>query len=369
MTLLFDLPCRWRSLAISNTPFAFSSPLRSPSSWVTPAPSADMLGINRKPRVSVIIPTYNGAKWIGKAINSILNQTYRDFEIIVVDDGSTDHTTQVLQPWRDWIHYIAQSNQGVAIARNRGLQQAQGEFIAFLDQDDWFLPDKLMSQVAMLEEHPNLGMVSSGWRVVNQQGETLSTVQPWEGIPQLTAEAWVHWKPVFLGATMFRASWLVMTGGFDNQFQQTSDVDLVLRLAMLGCEADWVRQATVCYRQHDMNTSRNAIQQAQELEATLDQFFAQPDLPPSLQQLESASRYQSLVWSAWQLYRYGQLAEMAIYLRKSLSWNTCPRTEAMQDWMTSFKRYAAEYGVEVDTFALVQSQEWRSLIQTCVLKF
>jgi glycosyltransferase involved in cell wall biosynthesis len=108
------------------------------------------------PQVSVIIPAYNGDRYIVQAVESVLGQTFTDLEIIVVDDGSSDRTYQVLQPYLDRISYIYQENQGVAAARNRGIKEAKGDLIAFLDQDDFFLSDKLASQVALFRSSPSL---------------------------------------------------------------------------------------------------------------------------------------------------------------------------------------------------------------------
>jgi len=90
------------------------------------------------PQISVIIPAYNGSLYIRPAIASVLHQTYRDWELIVVDDGSTDNTRQIVQQYEDKLRYLYQENQGVAAARNRGILEAKGELIAFLDQDDFF---------------------------------------------------------------------------------------------------------------------------------------------------------------------------------------------------------------------------------------
>ncbi|MFS8117396.1 MAG: glycosyltransferase family 2 protein, partial [Microcoleus sp.] len=125
-----------------------------------------MSAATHAPQVSVIIPAYNGDRYIVQAVESVFAQTYTNWEIIVVDDGSTDETHQVLQPYLDKIRYIYQENRGVAAARNRGIQEAKGEFIAFLDQDDFFLPDKLAAQIALFRQQPSLGIVNSGWRLV-----------------------------------------------------------------------------------------------------------------------------------------------------------------------------------------------------------
>lgn len=132
---------------------------------------------NENPKVSVIIPCYNGEKFIGEAIESVLNQTYQDFEIIIVDDGSTDNSKDTVEP------YLADSrikliqhgkNKGIPAARNTGIKASRGEFIAFLDQDDLWLSEKLEKQIATFESRPkDLGWVFSDMLVVdNNDGPT-----------------------------------------------------------------------------------------------------------------------------------------------------------------------------------------------------
>ena len=113
----------------------------------------------RLPKVSVIIPTYQRAHLIRESIDSVLAQTYRDFEIIVVDDGSTDGTHEVVAGYRNRVRYIYQENRGPSSARNSGIKAAQGEFIAFQDSDDLWLPEKLASQVPLFDRDPEIGLV------------------------------------------------------------------------------------------------------------------------------------------------------------------------------------------------------------------
>ena len=114
-----------------------------------------------KPRISVIIPTYNSAVFLPEAVESVLSQTFLPQEVIVVDDGSTDNTEDVLEPFRRRIHYIRQENQGPAVARNRGIAEAKGDLIAFLDADDVWVPEKTEIQVKVLRENPRIGLVHS----------------------------------------------------------------------------------------------------------------------------------------------------------------------------------------------------------------
>lgn len=111
------------------------------------------------PKVSVIIPAYNIAPYLPEAIESVLRQTYQDFEILVVDDGSTDNTVEVASHYAPRVKLVIKDNGGPASARNAGMRQAAGEYIAFLDGDDSWVPDKLAEQVELLDTNPAIGLV------------------------------------------------------------------------------------------------------------------------------------------------------------------------------------------------------------------
>ena len=128
------------------------------------------------PTVSVIIPTYNRRTYVQEAIDSVLAQTYPDYEIIVIDDGSTDGTDQVLHArYGDRIRYVWQENQGESAARNRGIALARGEYIALLDSDDLWLPDKLAKQIPFLDSHPGAVLALPQVWQINANGERLGT--------------------------------------------------------------------------------------------------------------------------------------------------------------------------------------------------
>lgn len=114
-----------------------------------------------RPLVSIIIPTYNYADFLSTAIQSCLNQTYQPVEIIVVDDGSTDHTKNIAEGFGRDILYVSQENQGVSSARNRGLELAKGSYLAFLDSDDYLMNDSIGKKVEILEKNPEVGIVFS----------------------------------------------------------------------------------------------------------------------------------------------------------------------------------------------------------------
>jgi glycosyltransferase involved in cell wall biosynthesis len=124
--------------------------------------------------ISVIIPTYNRANTISKAIDSVFAQNHDAIEIIVVDDGSTDNTSTVLESFRHRILLIRQNNQGVAAARNTGVSVAQGEYVAFLDSDDEWLPSKLEKQLLIFQNDPEVSLVATGAEFRDKNGEILN---------------------------------------------------------------------------------------------------------------------------------------------------------------------------------------------------
>jgi len=319
--------------------------------------------MNSTPRVSVIIPAYNSADYLPEALESVLRQDYNNYEIIVIDDGSKDHTFNCVKPYKDQIRYFYQENQGVSKARNHGIEVACGEFVAFLDADDFFLPHKLEAQLAVFDTNPELGIVHSGWRRVNHQGQFLTDVQPWHYVPELNLESWLIYKPVLPSAMIFRREWLEKSGGFDPRFPPAEDTELVLRLARMGCQASWLKSVTVGYRQHDQSAMHQGLPQARSLMKVIDNFFAQPNLPEKVQWLEQSVRYTTLVWIAWYLYQTNHLPEMVEILKRSQKYQSLSPIELLVNWIDSFSRFSADIQEELDTDALTQSQQWQEFTQ------
>lgn len=315
------------------------------------------------PLVSIVIPTYNSAEFLIQALNSVLNQTYANYEIIVVDDGSIDNTSQAIEPYRSQIRYIYQENQGVAAARNRGISLAIGDFIAFLDADDLFLPQKLQQQVAIFAAQPDLGMVISGWHLTDAQGEIISDVELWHSLPNLDLHTWLYWKPVLPSATMIRSHWLKKFGGFPTETIPVEDVECFLKLILKGCQAAWCQHIGTIYRQVNPDSlCRNTLRRVESLNLLHQRFFAQPDLPAAIRREENNVTYCNLVWSAWHLYcsDYGQ--EMCDYLRLSLRYTTQSAGEISLNWIESFENYCSEIDVPLDTYNLTQTPGWQELI-------
>ena len=317
----------------------------------------------QRPIVSVIIPAYNCAKYLPEAIASVLEQTYDDYEIIVVDDGSTDNTREVITPFLDRVRYFQQVNQGVSATRNRGIYLARGELVAFLDADDIFVPHKLEHQVKVFTERSQVGIVNSGYRLISESGEELRDVERWQQIPDLTPETWLLHKPVLPSAMMFRRDWLLEVGGFDRRFFASEDVDLVLRMVAKGCQSAWLKEITVYYRQHSSSASwRNPSRQMVNAELMQECFFARSDIPESMRQLERQSKYDFLVWIACVLYQADCIDEMIIYLRKSLKYSPYSFPETIAQWINSFQNSAELNARPFDAYGLSKLPQWQQLM-------
>jgi len=232
------------------------------------------------PKVSVIIPTYNRADVIGGAIQSVLDQTYADWELIIVDDGSRDNTQDIVASYNDpRIRYIYRDNTGTPGARNTGIQASTGEYVAFLDSDDMFLPDKLQLQVAAMDRKLNLGLVASGWTEVDAQRKRRRTLCPWRLKLGLTLADWLYDCLLIVPAVLVRRNWLLRVGLFDAQLRYVEDWDLWLRLAYAGCPMVW-EPGVVCLRiVHKGSKIRNTAAMSAGLFHMFDKFFAQSDLP------------------------------------------------------------------------------------------
>lgn len=198
------------------------------------------------PKVSVVIPTYDRAAKVQRAIESVLAQTMKDLEVVVVDDGSSDNTAEVLSAkFGDRIRYYVQTNQGASVARNRGAEEARGEWIAFLDSDDLWEPDKLEAQFKALEEFAECGACYTDTRLFNypenrtlfQLAETNYTHQGATGVNNEVLRLLVRpggaGMVVHLSSLLARRDLIRKTEGFDPKLLYSQDSEFMFRLAML----------------------------------------------------------------------------------------------------------------------------------------
>ena len=197
--------------------------------------------------VSVVIPVHNGGRFLAEAIDSVLAQGYPHREVVVVDDGSTDDSPAIARARP--VRYQRQENQGVAAARNAGLAAARGELIAFLDQDDVWLPHKLDAQVAFLLEHPSVDMVISPLEVEVEPGAApLSWFEPDAGMD-------VQLVPL-LGTLLAWRRCFDRVGGFDTRYEIACDTDWIMRARDAGLVLEAAPGVCMRYRMHERNSSR-----------------------------------------------------------------------------------------------------------------
>jgi len=182
-----------------------------------------------KPCVSVIIPTYNRAWIVTDAIDSVLSQTYTDFELIVVDDGSTDDTADLLSTYQNRIIGIRQENAGVSAARNRGIRESSGRLIAFLDSDDLWLPKKLERQSAFFKENPE-AMVCQTEETWIRNGKQVNPKKRHQKESGIFFERSLGLCLVSPSAVMIRRSFFDAVGLFDESLPACEDYDLWLRI-------------------------------------------------------------------------------------------------------------------------------------------
>ncbi len=199
------------------------------------------------PLVSVILPVFNGEAFLAQAIASVLAQTYRPIQVIVVDDGSTDATAAMAQAFQK-VEYVYQANQGLSAARNAGIHLSSGEFIAFLDADDLWLPDKLRVQIDYLLNHPEVGYAFTQERLFTDSGSALLARYR----PELVAEDHPGYHP---GTLLIRRAVFEQIGLFDPAYKITQDTDWFARAKDAGICAAVIPQTLLLKRVHGSNLS------------------------------------------------------------------------------------------------------------------
>jgi len=207
------------------------------------------------PLVTVVIPAYNHAAFLRDAVLSVLNQTYTTTEIIVVDDGSTDDTLQVVMGLSPKVRYVSQPHQGIASARNRGLEMSSGSLIAFLDADDMFLPHKLEIQVDCLVRHAEAGMVYGSYVLIDREGRQIGAVTA-----KLSGNVYLGFLDramvgILATATvMVRKTVLAKVGLFDEAMTLAEDTDMWCRVAS-HYQVEAIAEPLARVRRHPGNVS------------------------------------------------------------------------------------------------------------------
>jgi glycosyltransferase involved in cell wall biosynthesis len=225
------------------------------------------------PEVSTIVPTFNRAHMVEKAINSVLSQTYQDLELIVVDDGSVDETSRLLSKINDdRVIYIRHEKQkGAAEARNTGVAASRGRFLAFLDDDDEWLPDKLELQMEVFAKQPEIGMVYTGYFYVNAESkEIFREFRP--KVRGMLDDRLLMENCVGTTSTaVVRRECFEGVGGFDVQLRSSQDWDLWIRIAR-GYAIEFIPRPLVKFLNHDLRITHNMSSKIQGKERLLEKI-------------------------------------------------------------------------------------------------
>jgi glycosyltransferase involved in cell wall biosynthesis len=235
------------------------------------------------PTVSVIIPTYNYARFVGDALRSVANQTRDDYEIIVVDDGSTDDTADIVRRSGVPVRYLKQANSGPSASRNAGIAAAQGSYLGFLDADDLWLPDKLAAQVPILDAQAEVGLVYADALFYDDASGRVAGTH---------ADRFPHPSGRILFDLLFgnvvpsptplvRRAALERSGPFDTRFCGSEDWDLWIRIAR-DWEISYVPRPLATYRVHGSNLHQRVDHMKRQKHMVLTGALADPRFPVGL---------------------------------------------------------------------------------------
>ena len=219
------------------------------------------------PRVSVVIPAYNNAAYTTETVESVLAQTYRDFELIVVDDGSTDHTREAMAAYADRIQYVYKENGGACRARNLGLGRARGKLVACLDCDDLWLPDHLERSVAALEARQDQAMVFGPSYLIDGEGRKIGVTNYKFDLDRAYVDL-LHENFIVAPSVVMRRACLERVGPFDERIFIPADWDLWLRLAR-QYPIGYIDAPTAQYRMVSNYTLRHVEQYVDETQYVL----------------------------------------------------------------------------------------------------
>jgi glycosyltransferase involved in cell wall biosynthesis len=260
------------------------------------------------PRVSVVIPAYNAERFVAAAIESVLAQTFKDLEVIVVDDGSRDGTGAIAARFGEPVRYLRQDNAGVAAARNRGIRESRGGLTAFLDADDTWRSDKLEKQLAALETQPQYRVCYSAFTVVDDNLDPLR-------IAHSSRRAGILEDLVLRGnvvgsicTVLCRRELFDLAGAFDPALSQCADWDMWIRLSLLT-DFLYLDEPLVTYRQHATNMSRDIRLYEKDSMLLLDKAFALPGLPPEVRARRSEAYGRMFLVLAGSYYHAGAYAD------------------------------------------------------------
>lgn len=276
------------------------------------------------PRLSVIIPVFNGQEFIKESVSSILRQSFSDFELLVIDDGSTDQTLKILE---EMSHHDARmmvfsrKNKGLVFTLNELLEKSTTDLVARMDADDVSLPDRFRAQVDFLDKNPDVVLVGSSVQLIDSKGRYLTTLSSPLNDAEIQNSLLQGHASVCHPASMFRRESVVAAGGYRQDFYPAEDLDLFLRLGELGKVAN-ISKPLLRYRIHqDSISGKNILEQREAAKKSCTGAELRRKMPESLFEAgapwrpgnDKKSRHEFLLRYGWWAYSSGQMRTSFIY--------------------------------------------------------
>jgi glycosyltransferase involved in cell wall biosynthesis len=300
--------------------------------------------MRQQPNVSVIIATYNRAQYLAETIDSVLSQTFRSFELIVVDDGSTDTTRELLHSYGDRLRFYCQQNRGPSAARNLGVHHARGEWIAIQDSDDICAPNYLRLLYEAVQANPQLAMVFANGAYLDGAQRDRDCIIPRDKSRRLAA-AGVTWADLFdrsifrLQASLIRKDAYLALGGLDESLRICHDLDLAFKL-FRNYQVTYIDEAVFLYRRHRGNISRDQELRLTENIRVIEKMRAEfPETEQSLGKRRVlrrlAYRYYRLAKARWRASNHDRADEA---LQKAVALRPCFLTYRLyqcRSWLSS----------------------------------
>ena len=281
-----------------------------------------------KPLVSIVVPAYNGARYLRDAVDSILNQTYPRIELIVLDDGSQDDTQKILETYGERFHWESHPNMGQSATLNKGWSMARGAILAYLSVDDLLEPHAVEQAVQVLEQHPQAPVVYGNYDLIDASGCHIRPVAaPDFDFHRLIAELEVQPGP----GAFFRRQAFEFSQGWDSTLRQTPDYDFWLKVGLLGGFIH-VNEVWAAFRVHadSQSYAEASPEKANEYIRVIENFFTRPDLTPEIQALKPRSVATAQVVCARAHIRAGRTTQGLHHLIQSVrcEWRTLLRPRA-----------------------------------------
>jgi glycosyltransferase involved in cell wall biosynthesis len=281
-------------------------------------------------KISVIIPTYNHARYVSLAIESVLAQTLSPHQIIVVDDGSKDKTEEILADYQDKVIYVKQENQGVAAARNNGVEKSNGDYVAFLDADDEWFPQKLEKQVTVFERGKEIGLVHCGYVDIDREGNLLQ--EHIEGMFGSVAKEMLFFeRPVILGGgsgILIPRAIFEDVGGFDSRLSTSADWDLYFRIAQKW-KVGFVPEVLLKYRLHESNMHGNIKLMRKDMLLAYQKAFGKNE-DSELKKVRRKAYGRLHAVLAGSFYTVGQYEEIFPHILKSILFSPASAVELLK---------------------------------------